>query len=152
MPLKVNVPAPLLVNPPAPLITPAMLTLWLLVSIRPVLVSVTVRVLGEVIVPAACKVPPVKISVFVALPSPNAAVAFAFRIPAPIVVAPVYVFIPESVCVPLPLLVRPPVPPLITPEKLAVAWLLPPTVRVFAPSVTLPAPVRPSIVSLAATL
>src|SRR5260370_1143032 len=56
--------------------TPAMLTLLLLVSMRPVLVSVTPRVLGEVIVPPACSVPPVKISVFAALSSPSAELAF----------------------------------------------------------------------------
>jgi hypothetical protein len=54
----------------------------------PVLVSVTLRVLGEVIVPPACSVPPVKMSVFVALPSPSAALVFAFSVPAAIVVVP----------------------------------------------------------------
>jgi hypothetical protein len=66
-----------------------MLTLLPLVSIMPVLVSVTPRVLGEVIVPPACSVPPAKISVFVALPSPSAALALAFSVPAAIVVVPV---------------------------------------------------------------
>ena len=65
-----------------------MLTLLLLVSMRPVLVSVTPRVLGEVIVPPACSVPLVKISVLVALPSPSAELEFAFSVPAAIVVEP----------------------------------------------------------------
>jgi hypothetical protein len=77
-----------LVRPELPPITPAMLTLLPLVSIRPVLVSVTPRVPGEVIVPPACSVPPVKISVFVALPLPSAELEFAFSVPAAIVVVP----------------------------------------------------------------
>ena len=88
MPVRVRVPAPFLVRPPAPLATPAMLTLLQLVSMTPVLVNVTVRVAPEVMVPAACSVPPVNINVLVALPSPIAALAFAFSVPAAIVVAP----------------------------------------------------------------
>ena len=57
-------------------------------SINPVLVNVTNRVLSEVIVPAACNVPPVNIKVLVELPSPKAAVLLAFKIPAAIVVVP----------------------------------------------------------------
>ena len=90
--LKVNVPTPPLVRPPVPLITPAILTLLPLVSISAVLVNVTKRALGEVIVPPACSVPPVKINVLVALPSPIAAVDGAFNIPALIVVVPEYGF------------------------------------------------------------
>ena len=53
---------------------------------------------------------------------------------------------PDRICVPIPVLVRPPVP-LITPENVTLDSLLAPTVSVAAPSVTLPAPLRPSIVS-----
>ena len=87
-PDSVKVPAPFLVSPPAPPITPAMLTALALLSMIPVEVSVVPRVPGEVIVPPACKVPPVNIRVLVALPSPSAALAFAFRVPAARVVAP----------------------------------------------------------------
>ena len=65
-----------------------MLMLLLLVSMIPLLVNVTPRVFGEVIVPPACKVPPLKISVLVAVPFPNALVEFAFNVPALMVVAP----------------------------------------------------------------
>jgi hypothetical protein len=68
-----------------------MLTLLPFVSIMPVLVNVIARVPGEVIAPLACNVPPVKISVFVTLPLPSAALEFAFRMPVAIVVAPLYV-------------------------------------------------------------
>jgi hypothetical protein len=73
---------------PEPLITPAIETPLPFVSIVPVDESVTVRVDGDVIVPPACSVPPEKISVFVALPSPIAGLAFAFNVPAEIVVLP----------------------------------------------------------------
>ena len=65
-----------------------MLTLLPLVSMTPVLVNVTVRVAPEVMVPAACRVPPANIKVLVALPSPIAALALALSVPAAIVVAP----------------------------------------------------------------
>ena len=51
---------------------------------------------------------------------------------------------PESVKIPAPCLVRPPVP-LITPEK--VVLVASPVVRMAVPSVTLPAPAREPIVS-----
>ena len=68
---------------------PAMLTALLLVSISPVLVRTTARVEGEVMVLEACSVPPVKTRVLLALPSPKAVVELAFKVPVPIVVAPV---------------------------------------------------------------
>src|SRR5438874_815807 len=80
-PDNVSVPAPVFVRPPAPLITPATETGLPLESIVPVAESVTERVDGDVIVPAACSVPPLKISVFVALPSPIAPLEFAFSVP-----------------------------------------------------------------------
>jgi len=52
--------------------------------------------------------------------------------------------------VPVPVFVSPPVP-VTVPLKVAVP-LFPPTVSVLAPSVTLPAPLKPSIVSLEPTL
>ena len=64
---------------------------------------------GEVIVPPACNVPPVNISVLVALPSPRALVSSAFNMPTLIVVAPEYWFVPVSVSVPEPILVSAPV-------------------------------------------
>ena len=67
---------------------PAMPIVWPLLSIIAVFVRVTVRVAGEEIVPPACSVPPVKISVLVALPSPSASVALALRVPTLIVVGP----------------------------------------------------------------
>jgi hypothetical protein len=88
VPVSVSVPLPLFVNPLEPLITPAIETALPFVSIVPAAVSETVRVEGEVIVPPACSVPPLKISVFVALSSPSAALAFAFTVPAEIVVLP----------------------------------------------------------------
>ena len=54
-------------------------------------------------------------------------------------------FVPDSVSVPVPILVRPPVPDA-TPEKVGLAFS-PPVVSVFAPSTTLPAPPRLPIVS-----
>ena len=81
-------PAPVLVRPPAPLITPAMFTTSPLVLMSAVFVDVTGRVLGELIAPPVCNVPPAKINVLVALPSPIAADVFTFKVPAPIVVAP----------------------------------------------------------------
>src|SRR5207248_3450959 len=74
----------------------------------------TPRVAGEGTVPPACSVPPEKTRVFVPLPSPSAALVFAFSVPAEIVVAPLYVLLPVSVSVPLPDFVRP-FEPLITP-------------------------------------
>ena len=115
VPERVSAPLPFLVRLFAPpLITLAIETVLPFVSIVPAAESVTVRVDGEVIVPAACNVPPLKISVFVALPLPNAEVEFAFNVPAEIVVAPVYVFVPVNVNVPAPLFVNAP-EPLITP-------------------------------------
>ena len=81
-------PAPFLVRPPVPLMDPPKLTALSFVSITPVLVRVTRRVEGEVIDPAACKVPPEKMSVLVALPLPRATLELAFRIPAAMVVVP----------------------------------------------------------------
>ena len=66
---------------------PAMLTALLLVSISPVLVRVTRRVVGEAMVPPACKVPPVKTRVLLALPKASVELAFKVATP-PIVVAP----------------------------------------------------------------
>ena len=111
---RVSAPLPFLVREFAPLITPAIETLLPLVSIVPADERVTVRVDGEVIVPPACNVPPLKISVFVALPLPSAELELAFNVPAETVVEPVYVFVPVSVSVPPPLLVSP-FAPLITP-------------------------------------
>ena len=50
----------------------------------------------------------------------------------------------------MPIFVKPPVL-LIVPENVAAVSLLLPTVSAFVPSVTLPEPVKPSIVSLTAT-
>ena len=114
VPVRVSAPPPFLVRLFAPLITPAIETALPFVSIVPADERVTVRVEGEVIVPPACSVPPLKISVFVALPSPSADVEFAFSVPCEIVVLPVYVFVPLNVSVPAPLFVSP-FEPLITP-------------------------------------
>jgi hypothetical protein len=114
VPVNVSVPAPTFVRPFEPLITPAIETLWPFVSIVPADDSVTPRVDGDVIVPPACNVPPEKTSVFVALPSPIAALAVAFTVPPEIVVLPLYVFVPVSVSVPVPVLLSP-FAPLITP-------------------------------------
>jgi hypothetical protein len=86
--VNVKVPVPDFVRAPLLLITPAMLAELPFVFIVPVPVIVTVRVDGEVIVPAASKVPPLKIKVLVALPSPKASVSSALRDPAEIVVVP----------------------------------------------------------------
>ena len=59
-----------------------------MVSTVPAPDIVTLRVAGEVIVPPACSVPPLKISVLFAVPLPSAALEFAFSVPAAIVVAP----------------------------------------------------------------
>ena len=53
-----------------------------------VLLSVSARVAGEVIAAAACSIPPLKISVFVALPSPSAELPLALSVPALSVVVP----------------------------------------------------------------
>jgi hypothetical protein len=68
------------------------------------------------------------------------------RVPALIVVVPVYVFAPEIVNVPEPALVRPPLPDM-TPLYV-VAELSPPAVRVAEPRVMLPAPEMEPTVSL----
>jgi hypothetical protein len=115
-PVSVSVPVPLFVIELEPLITPAIETPLPFVSIVPGDVSVTARVDGDVIAPLACSVPPklAKISVFVALPSPSAALAFAFNVPRRILVFPLYVFEPVNVSVPVPCLIRL-FDPLITP-------------------------------------
>jgi hypothetical protein len=114
VPVRVSVPVPLFVSEPEPLITPAIETPFPFVSIVPVEERVTDRVDGDVIVPPACSVPPENTKLFVALPSPIAALEFAFTVPAEIVVAPLYVFVPVSVSVPLPVFVSP-FEPLMTP-------------------------------------
>ena len=87
VPERVRVPVLFLVRPPAPVMLPAMPTAKLLVSIMPVLVMVTARVDGEVMPPVARRVPPLKMSVLLALPSEP--VAVALRVPWLIVVEPV---------------------------------------------------------------
>ena len=89
VPLSVRVLAPLLVKPPEPLIAPAMLTALPLVLIVPFPVIVISLSAAEVIAPVACNVPPLKISVFVALPSPRALLELALNVPPAMVVVPV---------------------------------------------------------------
>ena len=58
---------------------PAMLMAWPLLSMMPVPVIVTPRVAGEVMAPVARRVPPLKMSVLVALPLPSEPVAAALQ-------------------------------------------------------------------------
>jgi hypothetical protein len=106
----VSVPAPIFVSPPAPEMPPASVALLPFVSnVPPPLFSVTARL---VVKPDRnCKVPPAKArppELLPRLPSLDTA-----SVPALIVVPPRYVLLADSVSVPAPIFVSPPVPEIV---------------------------------------
>ena len=154
VPLKVWVPVPVLVRATVPepfSITPAKLVEVLsppVVSVavvkavefvtRPVPPRAEAREPMVTLMPARSKVAPVdKVS---AEPAPKALVLPAFKVPPLTVVAPVWRLVPDSVSVPEPTLVKPPVPP-ISPAN-AVLFESP-AVSVLLPKVTV-VPVTPA--------
>ena len=142
-PESVSVPAPILVSPPMPESVPPSVELLPLVSkVPPPKLSVTARF--EVKPARYCKVPPP--SVRVPEPLPRLLSADTASVPPLIVVPPKYVLAPDSVSVPAPILVRPPMPNIV-PEN-AVLVLSLPVVSVAEPSVTLPAPASEPIIWL----